>query len=161
MKRDMPTFDEESISHETPERNLWFAVIERALKDYCFFFDKLIHSGTGQLITYESLNFDNKNNFQIKAIYEFNRLRWFLFDKEPAQFNLAYLADQLYEDGDGAASSIRKEASRQFKLHFNQAEERGHFMAVIHYIKENTNVMIAEAADKQSALRNKRHRLGG
>ena len=26
---------------EIPERNLWLAVIERAFKDYCFFFDKL------------------------------------------------------------------------------------------------------------------------
>lgn len=160
MKKDPPMFDEEPVSHETPERNLWFAVIERALKDYCFFFDKLTHSGSGHLIHYDSLTADNKNSFQIKAIYEFNRLRWFLFDKEPAEFNLAYLADQLYEDGDGAASSIRKEASRQFKLHFNQAEERGRFMAVIHYIKENTNVMNQTAADKQSALKNKRYRLG-
>ena len=161
MKRDMPIFDEEPISHETPERNLWFAVIERALKDYCFFFDKLLNTGSGQLVAYESLTHENRNNFHIKAIYEFNRLRWFIFDKQPAQFNLSYLADQLYEDGDGAASSIRKEASRQFKLHFNEAQERGRFMAVIHYIKENTNIMKAEAADKQSALKSKRYRLGG
>lgn len=161
MKRDMPICDEEPISHETPERNLWFAVIERALKDYCFFFDKLLNTGTGHLIQYDSLTADNKNNFQIKAIYEYNRLRWFLFDREPAQFNLTYLADQLYEDGDGAASSIRKEALQQFKRHFNQAEERGQFMAIIHYIKENTNIMRLEAATKESSLRNKRHRIGG
>jgi hypothetical protein len=34
---------------ETPERNLWFAVIERALKDYCFFFDRLCNTGNGSL----------------------------------------------------------------------------------------------------------------
>lgn len=161
MKRDMPIFDLEQVSHETPERNLWFAVIERALKDYCFFFDKLLNTGNGQLIHYDVLTADNKNNFHIKAIYEFNRLRWFLFEKEPAEFNLTYLTDQLYEDGAGAASSIRKEASKQFKRHFNEAEERGRFMAVIHYIKENTNISRAQAADKESSLRNKRYRLGG
>jgi hypothetical protein len=32
---------------------------------------------------------------------------------------------------------------------------------VIHYIKENTGVMKTEAANKESALRNKRYRLGG
>jgi hypothetical protein len=159
MKIYMPIFDEEPISHETPERNLWFAVIERALKDYCFFFDKLYSTGSGQLIQYESLTVDNKSHFHIKAIYEFNRLRWFIFEKEPAQFNLSYLAEQLYEDGEGAASSIRKEASKQFKLHFDKAEERGQFMAVIHYIKENTGVMRSESAQKESALKNKRHRL--
>jgi len=161
MKRDMPIFDGEPVSHETPERNLWFAVIERALKDYCFFFDKLLSNGSGQLVRYDNLSANSKNEFQIKAIYEFNRLRWFIFDKEPAHFNLTYLADQLYEDGDGAASSIRKEASKQFKLHFNQAEERGQFMGLMHYIKENTNVMRVEAATKESSLRNKRHRIGG
>jgi hypothetical protein len=161
MKRDMPIFDGEPVSHETPERNLWFAVIERALKDYCFFFDKLLSNGSGQLVRYDNLSANSKNEFQIKAIYEFNRLRWFIFDKEPSHFNLTYLADQLYEDGDGAASSIRKEASKQFKLHFNQAEARGQFMGLIHYIKENTNVMRAEAATKESSLRNKRHRIGG
>lgn len=160
MKRDMPIFDDEPISHETPERNLWFAVIERALKDYCFFFDKLLNHGSGQLVSYDAMLPDDKNNFQIKAIYEFNRLRWFLFDKKPAHFNLTYLTDQLYEDGDGAASSIRKEASRQFKLHFDQAQERGQFMGIIHYIKENTNIMRMEAATKESSLRNKRYRIG-
>ena len=159
MKKDMPIFDSDPVSHETPERNLWFAVIERALKDYCFFFDKLLNTGSGQLVAYESLTNENRNNFHIKAIYEFNRLRWFLFEKEPEEFNLTYLADQLYEDGDGAASSIRKEAAEQFKLHFNQAEERGRFMAVINYIKENTGIVRQRAAQKENSLRNKRHRL--
>lgn len=159
MKRDMPIFDEEPICYETPERNLWFAVIERALKDYCFFFDRLLNTGNGQLVTYDKVSVNT--NFHIKAIYEFNRLRWFIFDKEPAEFNLAYLADQLYDDGPGAASSIRKEASKQFKRHFDEAEERGRFMAVIHYIKENTNISNLQAADKESSLRNKRYRIGG
>jgi hypothetical protein len=159
MKRYMFIFEDEQTTHETPERNLWFAVIERALKDYCFFFDKLANTNSKHLFCYNTLNESYRRNFQTKAIYEFNRLRWFLFENEPYQFNLAYLTDQLYEDGDGAASSIRKEASRQFKLHFNEAETRGRFLAVIHYIKENTNIMNAEAADKQCALRSKRYRI--
>jgi hypothetical protein len=161
MKKNMPIFESEPTSFETPERNLWFAVIERALKDYCFFFDKLLSNGSGQLVRYDVMPLDDRNNFQIKAIYEFNRLRWFLFEKEPAHFNLTYLADQLYEDGSGAASSIRKEASKQFKLHFDHAEERGRFMGLIHYIKENTNVTRTESAEKESSLRYKRHRVGG
>jgi len=161
MNRDMFIFEDVEINLETPERNLWFAVIERALKDYCFFFDRLTNNGNGHLMHFDRFNSVNKNNFQIKAIYEFNRLRWFLFEKEPSEFNLAYLTDQLYEDGDGAASSIRKEASKQFKLHFTEAEERGQFMAVIHYIKENTGIVNAESAKKQCSLRSKRYRVGG
>jgi len=157
MKHDMGNTEQEKEYHEVPERNLWFAVIERALKDYCYFFDRLINPGSTHLVYSDGLN--HKDQFQLKAIYEFNRLRWFLFEKEPAEFNLAYLADQLYEDGDGAAASIRKEAIRQFKTHFDEAERRGQFMKIIHYIKENTGVAYSEAADKVSPLRTKRYRL--
>lgn len=157
MKLDMGNLEQEKEYHEIPERNLWFAVIERALKDYCYFFDKLINPGSTQII-YRGVP-DYRDEFQLKAIYEFNRLRWFLFEKESKQFNLTYLADQLYEDGDGAASSIRREAIRQFKAHFDEAESRGRFMKIIHYIKENTNVVNAEAAKQISPLRHKRYRL--
>jgi hypothetical protein len=159
MKRVMIFSEQDLASNETPERNLWFAVIERALKDYCFFFDKLGSSGTGNLIPYEIFDSDRKNQFNIKAIYEFNRLRWFIFTKEPEPFNLEYLAEQLYDDGPGAASSIRKEAKEQFKLHFDQADKKGRFQAVLHYIKENTNVERSVSATQISRLRYKRHRL--
>lgn len=155
--RDIPNLYQESHYHESPERNLWFAVIERALKDYCFFFDKLLNPSSAQLVNYNGA--EHKNQFQLKAIYEFNRLRWFLFEKESEEFNLTYLADQLYEDGDGAAACIRREAIKQFKTHFNEAEKNGRFMALIHYIKENTGVEKAIAAEKVSSLRNKRYRI--
>ena len=39
MKRDMGNIEQEKEYYEVPERNLWFAVIERALKDYCYYRD--------------------------------------------------------------------------------------------------------------------------
>jgi hypothetical protein len=159
MKRIMISSDQDLPSNETPERNLWFAVIERALKDYCFFFDKLYSSGSGNLIPYETYDNDRKNQFNIKAIYEFNRLRWFIFTKDPEPFNLEYLAEQLYEDGEGAAASIRKEAKEQFKLHFDEADKKGRFQAVLYYIKENTGVERSVSATETSKLKYKRHRL--
>lgn len=150
--------DQEKENPETPERNLWFAVIERALKDYCFFFDKLRTPGNGQLIQYDKLSHNAKESFNIKAICEINRLRWFIYDKTPTPFNLEYLTEQLYDDGPGAAASIRKEASAQFKLHYQEAEVIGQYMAVIHYVRENTNALSYDAAKEVSKLRYKRNR---
>jgi hypothetical protein len=105
------------------------------------------------------LSYNAKESFNIKAICELNRLRWFIFDSTPRPFNLEYLTEQLYEDGPGAASSIRKEAKEQFKLHYEEAERIGQYMAVIHYIRENTNALSSQAAKSVSRLRNKRYRL--
>lgn len=150
---------EEEPSRETPERNLWFAVIERALKDYCFFFNKLSSTGYGHLLNCESRSPMFPNDFNLKAIAEFNRLRWFLFEKEPHPFNLAYLTEQLYEDGDSAASCIRKQAVKQFKLHFITTEELGRFEAITSYIRQNIRISQSDAAEKESALRYKKFRL--
>lgn len=150
---------EEPPSNETPERNLWFAVIERALKDYCFFFNKLSNTGQGQLINCESRSPTFNNDFNLKAINEFNRLRWFLFEKEPLAFNLTYLTEQLYDDGDSAASCIRKQAIMQFKLHFLTIEEAGRFVAITSYVRQKIRIEPSQAAEKESTLRYKKFRL--
>jgi hypothetical protein len=144
---------------ETPERNLWFAVIERALKDYCFFFDRLCNTGNGSLVVYERLTDKHRQSFNLQAIAELNRLRWFLFLKDSAQFNLTYLADQLYDDGEGAASSIRKAAKEQFKRHFIETELAGKFDAICAYVRDTIAIDRIESAPIESALRYKRYRI--
>lgn len=151
--------DENIYVQETPERNLWFAVIERALKDYCFFFDRLLTTGTGNLIVYEGLDVEKRQTFNLKAIAELNRLRWFIFNTELLQFNLQYLGEQLYEDGDSAVECIRAEAARQFKLHFVTIEHTNRFPIITNYIRENINVDKMETATVESKLRYKRYRL--
>lgn len=158
MTKDYKSGDEE-LPIDMPERNLWLAVIERALKDYCFFFDKLCNTGTGQLIDINRLNKENLHDFNMKAIGQFNRLRWFIYSKEYRPFNLTYLTTELYEDGEGTAQLIRKEASKQFKLHLKEMEDRSRFVAIVHYIKENTNAAESELAEKESKLRHKRYRM--
>lgn len=144
---------------DMPERNLWLAVIERALKDYCFFFDKLCNTGTGQLIDINRLNNVAQHDFNMKAIGQFNRLRWFIFSNEYRPFNLTYLSIELYEDGEGTAHLIRKEASKQFRLHLKEIEDKNQFVSIVHYIKENTNATDSAFAEKESKLRHKRYRM--
>ena len=136
MKSNGYNSDQDPISNETPERNLWAAVIDRALKDYCGFFDKLTSTGSGKLIDYESLNDKYKSAFTIKAIVEFNKLKWFIFNKTPKQFNLEYLAEQLYENPTSIANHIRDEAEKKFKTHLAIAEEKNRFVALLKYISE-------------------------
>jgi len=155
--RDFP-LSEEYIP-ETAERNLWFAVIERALKDYCFFFDQLTKSANGHTVDFERLNSQHRNQFTLKAIAELNRLRWFLFEKVPEPFNLEYLCQELYAHGHGVACDIRKQAAEQFKRHYNETEERGVFVAITKYIAETTKIAETQAAQTESPLRYKRYRL--
>lgn len=151
--------DDDELELDIPERNLWLAVIERALKDYCFFFDKLCNTGSGQLVDYNKLTYTGQSDFNLKAIGQFNRLRWFIYNKESIPFNLSYLANELYEDGDGTAGLIRKEASKQFRRHLKEIEDKNQFVAIVHYIKENTTAADSEAAAKESTLRHKRYRM--
>lgn len=152
------TMDEEGEFPTTPERELWLAVIERALKDYCFFFDKLLNTGNGQLIRYEQLAVSQRNVFNIKAIAEFNRLCWFLFEKVPSPFNLSFLCDHLYDDSQGMTDYIREQAAKQFKLHFLEQEKKEQFVAILAFIKETTNVEQVHPADFVSSLKYKRYR---
>lgn len=150
--------EQEGPDNDTPERALWFAVIERALKDYCFFFDRLASSGAGHLINIDKLRPAYRENFTLKAIAEVERLRWFLFCKTPEPFNLQYLAEQLYDDGPGMASTIRNEAAQQFRLHLIEAEQQNRFVAIVNYIKESTSATNVAPALVESKLRHKRSR---
>lgn len=149
---------EEGPENDTPERSLWFAVIERALKDYCFFFDRLTSTGAGHLINVEKMRHVYIENFNLKAIAEIERLRWFLFCKIPEPFNLEYLSEQLYDDGPGMAKTIRDEAAQQFKLHLMETEKNNRFVAIIDYIKESTSATQVTPALIESKLRHKRSR---
>lgn len=150
--------DEEGEFPTTPERELWLAVIERALKDYCFFFDKLLNTGNGQLIRWEELASSQRKVFNIKAIAEFNRLCWFLFEKSACPFNLQFLCDHLYDDSQGMTDYIRKQATQQFKLHFLEQEKKEQFVAILAFIKETTNVEEVHPATFVSSLKFKRYR---
>jgi hypothetical protein len=144
---------------ETPERNLWLAVVERALKDYCFFFDQLTKTSNGHVIDVSKLQMHHRNSFNLKAIAELNRLRWFLFDKTPTPFNFEYICQELYSDGKGLADEIRKQASQQFKLHFDETTQKGTFAAIRDYISDTTKIAYAEPAKVESPLRHKRYRI--
>lgn len=151
--------DDEDPLRYMPERALWFAVIERALKDYCFFFDRLCHTGQGHLISYESKSPSFANDFTLKAIGEYNRLRWFIYEKSPKPFNLQYLTEQLYEDGESAVSSIRKQVTKQFTLNLAEAEDLQRFVAVTSYVRKNTNLPLEVTDHTEMPLRHKRFRV--
>jgi hypothetical protein len=142
----------------TPERDLWMAVIERALKDYCFFFEKVLQTGNGHLIRYEGLSEHDARDFSMRCIAELSRLRWFLFDATPTPFNLEYLSNELYDDNGGMAQCIRKEAQKQFNLHVQSQQIAGRFPDVIKYVTENWQRDFSDAASKRSKLSYKRYR---
>lgn len=151
--------DEEIVTTDFPERTLWLAVIERALKDYCFFFDRL--EGLPHISvkrTFHEQVIDRKNVMYRKTIGEFARLRWFLFEPQPAPFNLTYLIQELYED-QSIADAMRKQAKEQFKLQLDKVRAQNRFALIVKYVTENTGADKAHAATEESKLRYKRYRL--
>ena len=152
--------DQIEISQDFPERTLWLAVIERALKDYCFFFDRLeALPQTTVKTTFHDRNIDRRNVMYRKTIGDFSRLRWFLFDKFPSPFNLSYLTQELYDNDEDIAEAMRTQAKKQFKLQLDKTREQGRFALIVNYIVENTGADKAVPATEESKLRNKRYRL--
>jgi hypothetical protein len=151
--------DTERLITESPERTLWLAVIERALKDYCFFFDRLQrYENCNNFRDIDRFQYNPKSRTHGNAVAEFERLRWFLFDLESTEFNLTYLSLVLY-DGDGFAYQIRQAANKYFKRHLDQTKEKGIFPHIIAYIVENSPADNASAASEESPLRFKRYRI--
>jgi hypothetical protein len=146
-------------STDFPERTLWLAVIERALKDYCFFFDRLegLPHKSLKLIAKEK-EIDRKNVMYHRTVGDFSRLRWFLFDPFPRPFNLTYLIRELYDD-ESIAEAMRKQAKEQFKLQLDKVRDLGRYQMIVKYVEENTGADKATPATEESKLRNKRYRL--
>jgi hypothetical protein len=156
----IPHNDSEAL--EMPERYLWLAVVERALKDYCFFFDRLSGADQGNRVMQTYVDFKRKKygfNYK-KAVAEYARLNWFMFDLNPVPFNLEYICIQLYDDGNGVASMFRKEAKKLLNKHIidSKAEER--FGVLVDHIRGYTNEPYVDSDPRdKNRFRTKRYRL--
>jgi hypothetical protein len=160
--RSRPSFNhqQEHLVLETPERTLWLAVIERALKDYCFFFDRVLRNNTNWNIEIKPESFMNpKAAIFKKRIGEFQRLRWFLFNTNGEPFNLEYLADILYEPEQDMAGRIRSKAAKVFKRHLDEARASGIYPVLVEYVDKNTGANNVAPAPEPSPLRYKRYRI--
>lgn len=118
----------------TPEKALWLAVVERAMRDYCFYFEWLQqHRMSCDVAHQERLYGQNRNGYVLKGIAEYNRLCWFLFCDEPAPFNLTYIFDMLDQE-DALLHTIRKLCKEQFKLHLNRIKDANMFPRIVEHI---------------------------
>lgn len=145
-----------------PERLLWLAVLERALKDYCYFFHRLCGADQGDRIL---RSIDKYKGHKIgynyrKVCFEYDRLNWFLFDKTLEPFNLEYICQQLYDDGPGMAQSFRREAKKTFNRHVIDSKAETVYPTILAYIRQYTNEPIVEGEPLDpDCLRWKRYRL--
>lgn len=153
-KRKYPSMSEE-IEPDVlrfPERDLWLAVIERAVRDYCFFFDKLFSHAAK-----ETWGRKTESNLSVsKSAKIFADLRWFLFCEDSEEFNLQYLFEHMYDDYDMKLGAMRKQLKEQFKLHLQQTEASGKFLNIIKRIKLQADTMKVKAARDESLLKHKR-----
>ena len=152
--------DSSEISTEQPEsaeRNLWLAVIERALNDYCFFFDRIQEKGTDYL----TKGCKGKKSSRNKCLHEISRLRWFLYGIPAEPFNLEYLITELYDDSDNVLQSIRSHATSQFKRHILEQQDKGKFDALVSEMYGFVPECSVAPAATESTLRQRRNRVSG
>jgi len=92
--------DLEGESHNVPERNLWLAVIERAIADYIM--------GT-----------------ELEFCWRRDLERFFFLDT-PTPCNLNYICNMLFDHGDDAANKIRRRIIKAAKHELTPAERQNY-----------------------------------
>lgn len=118
-----------------PERTLWLAVISRAMRDYCFFFDRLSSEDYSPPYTAKGSR-KSYTTLYHKAIAEFSRLRFWFNNPNPHPFNLVYIGHMLYEDGDGFAECIRKQAHAFLAAHLEEVEKENKYPELLKHFRQ-------------------------
>ena len=142
-----------------PEKNLWLAVVDRAVKDYCGFFDKLFMVGFSHGKFLNVVGRIESNLSIIQTMYELNRLRWFLFEENPEPFNMQYIMESLYDNHEGMLSCMRKEITKKFNDHVDAVERLGKFPRLIHYIKNDTTALTEGSLRREQAVKRKKYQI--
>lgn len=151
-------------AYQQPERFLWLAVVERALKDYCCFFDRLVGADQGDatLRAFDKYKYKGcKIGYNLKKVLrEYDRLDWFLFCKQPKPFNLQYICEQLYDDDLDHAGAFRAEAKKLFAMHVKDTGASVSFATIVDYINRfGDQTAVKGAPLSKEGLRWKRYRL--
>jgi hypothetical protein len=142
-----------------PEKNLWLAVVDRAIKDYCGFFDKLFMVGFNHGKFLNVVARVESNLSIIQATHELNRLRWFLFEESPEPFNMQYIMECLYEDHENMLSSMRAAITKRFNDHIDAIEKLGQFPRLVHYIKNETTALIEGSLRREQAVKRRKYQI--
>jgi hypothetical protein len=133
-KRLKVTQEQAEIDYLMPEKRLWLAVIDRAIKDYVGFFYKISGNNSNNSI----LGYKCDNTMSVpRCLAELTRLEDFFFCEEPKEFNLVYLADFLFDEPDGMVSSIQKCVTKDFQTHCETMKQQGKYADIIDFIIRN------------------------
>lgn len=141
----------------TPERELWFAVIERALKDYCYFFEEWDRRcAANKSLKKMKMYGYSDTSLKYRTLREFDKLQWFIFSEKAEPFNLEYLTVILFEEP-GVVTNIRKIAKQQLRLHISEVQRRNQHHDAIDYICATTDIKRIEPAEASLPLRETRN----
>lgn len=113
MNKQSINLNEEHESTCIPERVMWLAIIERALKDYAFFFDRLATFNANKArYPFYKLGKNPRKKIEQKAISEFFHLHDYIFNTTPKPNNVEYISRMLFDET--MAKHFRKIARQQF-----------------------------------------------
>lgn len=104
-----------------PERTLWVAVVERAMRDYCWYLSSSdLMRGFSWGMGRKHFPQPGQPEYQ-KLLRNYRHLRWFLFEKKAIPYNLTYIYNNFLEDS-GGIQRVRRYCIRYHAEHLKSVE---------------------------------------
>lgn len=130
MKKEVEVISYGDEPMHGPERGLWVAVVERAMRDYCWYLqssDLMRGFSWAEDRSFFPVKGQNEHK---KLIRDYRVLRWFLFSKKPAPYNLEYIYTNFLEDFGGIAN-VRRYCSTYHKAHLESLDGNPKYTDII------------------------------
>lgn len=108
--------DFEIPQNVTPEYLLWVAVVDRAISDFCAFAEWYRH----RVAHAASKTKKRASTSEIAIIRELSVLEWFLFDRQPRECNLQWIAENVFNCGTGICDDIRQRCLQGHKANLDR-----------------------------------------
>jgi hypothetical protein len=142
-----PTYEygESYLDAESPEQAFWRAVIDRAVKDYCFFFDMMeAYKNHRPPSEHKELVGYKRDRLYLRSVSEFKVLRWFLFSDEMEQYNMKYIFHNFF-NSPGGEDAIRRYAAKHFQEHMKKMRAQDRYKAVLDYLNANIHETVDDS----------------
>lgn len=131
------------------EHELWYFVLERAVYDYAFFFDWYL--ATPVKLHNRFFDYDKHMAKELRI------LEWFLFSKEPEQFNLKWIIDQCFDSDKDLEGCIRRKVKIAHNQNLAKHQENPRLQAFVAKA-EKRGTSLSEPPTP--SIRKRRHRYG-
>lgn len=135
--------DLELPQNVTPEYLLWVAVVDRAIYDFCTFAEWY-----NARVTHTAFKKPKKrsNTPEISMMRELSALQWFIFDPMPREYNLQWIAENVFSCGAGICDEIRRRCIKGHKANLDKHASDPRVKPLLTVYEERTQTLVRGVA---------------